>query len=181
MKAANDNLNDERVGRACDVWQFCLGHDLSRDEAKQTAASVTGLFLVLAEWVWADIPDPANDNGDAATFNDEGAEMTDETIAKALGDWKIGQGWTVRSPAHDDRDPSISNRNAGGRVLDLPGAVCEVIVLADGDGPGDAATRDCAQRWMRQGRRVRIVRPSRGMGLNDVLLGCGPDIGEGAQ
>ena len=107
--------------------------------------------------------------------------MTDETIVKGLGDLKVGQGWTAQCPAHDDRDPSISIRDADGRILDLPGAVCEVIVLADGDDPGDAATRDCAPRWIRQGRRVRIVRPPCGMDFNDVLLGCAPDIEEGAQ
>ena len=116
----------------------------------------------------------------AVTFNDEGAAMTDETIVKGLGDWKVGQGWTARCPAHDDRDPSISIRDADGRVLDLPGAVCEVIVLADGGDPGDAATRACAERWMMQGRRVRLVRLPRGMDFNDVLLGRGPDIEGGA-
>ena len=57
----------------------------------------------------------------------------------------------------------------------------DVIVLADGDDPGEAAARDCALRWMRQGRRVRIARPSRGLDFNDVLLGRAPGIKEGAQ
>ena len=70
---------------------------------------------------------------------------------------------------------------SGLRALDLPGSVCEVIVLADGDDPGEAAARECAQRWMRQGRRVRIARPPRGMDFNDVLLGRTPDFEEGAQ
>ena len=30
----------------------------------------------------------------------------------------------------------------------------EVIVLADGDDPGEAAARNCALRWTREGRRV---------------------------
>ena len=51
----------------------------------------------------------------------------------------------------------------------------------DGDDPGEAAARDCALRWMRQGRRVRIARPPRGMDFNDVLLGRAPVIEEGAQ
>ena len=33
--------------------------------------------------------------------------MTAETIAKALGARKAGNGWTVRYPAHDDRNPSL--------------------------------------------------------------------------
>lgn len=72
VKAANDNLNNELIERTRKVWQPRLGRDLSRDEAKQIAASVTGFFAVLAEWSRADIPDPANDNGDAATAGDEG-------------------------------------------------------------------------------------------------------------
>ena len=73
MKAANDNLNDELIGRTREVWQPRLGRDLTRDEAKQIAAGVTGFFAVLAEWSRADLPDPANDNGYAATSDDEGA------------------------------------------------------------------------------------------------------------
>lgn len=60
---------------------------------------------------------------------------------------------------------------SGLRALDLPDAVREVIVLADGDDPGEAAARDCALRWRGQGRHVRIARPPRGMDFNDVLLG----------
>jgi len=70
---------------------------------------------------------------------------------------------------------------SGLRALDLPGCVREVIVLADGDDPGEAAARDCALRWMRQGRRVRIARPPRGLDFNDVLLGRAPGFEEGAQ
>ncbi len=57
VKAANDNLNDDLIGRTRAVWQPRLGRDLSRDEAKQIAASVTGFFAVLAEWSRADMPD----------------------------------------------------------------------------------------------------------------------------
>lgn len=70
---------------------------------------------------------------------------------------------------------------SGLRVLDLPGCVRDVIVLADGDDPGEAAARDCAMRWMRQGRRVCIARPPRGLDFNDVLLGRAPGIEGGAQ
>ncbi len=70
---------------------------------------------------------------------------------------------------------------SGLRALDLPGCVRDVIVLADGDDPGEAAARDCALRWMRQGRRVRIARPPRGLDFNDVLLGRAPAIEERAQ
>lgn len=44
--------------------------------------------------------------------------MTAETIAKALGGRKAGGGWTARCPAHDDKTPSLSIRDAdGGKVL----------------------------------------------------------------
>jgi hypothetical protein len=43
--------------------------------------------------------------------------MKAETIAKALGGRKVGQGWAARCPAHDDRDPSLSIRDADGKVL----------------------------------------------------------------
>jgi hypothetical protein len=71
VKAANDNRNDELIGRTREVWQPRLGRDLSRDEAKQIAASLTGFFAVLAEWSRTDMLDPANDNGDEAATGDE--------------------------------------------------------------------------------------------------------------
>jgi putative DNA primase/helicase len=61
---------------------------------------------------------------------------------------------------------------SGLRTLDLPDAARNVIVLTDGDEPGEAAARDCAWRWKRQGRRVRIARPPQGMDFNDLLLGA---------
>jgi putative DNA primase/helicase len=60
---------------------------------------------------------------------------------------------------------------SGLRTLELPTEVSDVIVLADGDDAGEAAARDCALCWKRQGRRVRIARPPRGMDFND-MLGC---------
>ena len=44
--------------------------------------------------------------------------MTAETIAKALGGRKAGSGWTTRCPAHDDRTPSLSIRDAEGNKVD---------------------------------------------------------------
>ena len=69
---------------------------------------------------------------------------------------------------------------SGLRTLDLPYAVREVIVLADGDDPGEAAARDCAWRWRREGRRVRIARPPSGMDFNDLLVGRAPRFEEDA-
>ena len=70
---------------------------------------------------------------------------------------------------------------SGLRTLDLPEDARDVIVLADGDEAGEAAARDCGSRWKRQGRRVRIARPTQGMDFNDMLLGRVPRIEEGAQ
>jgi putative DNA primase/helicase len=70
---------------------------------------------------------------------------------------------------------------SGLRTLDLPRKVRDVIVLADGDDPGEAAARDCAWRWKREGRRVRIARPPRGMDFNDLLLRRAPRFEEAAR
>jgi putative DNA primase/helicase len=70
---------------------------------------------------------------------------------------------------------------SGLRSLDLPDGMRDVIVLADGDDPGEVAARDCAWRWKREGRRVRIARPPQGMDFNDMLVGRAPRIEEGAQ
>ncbi len=69
---------------------------------------------------------------------------------------------------------------SGLRALDLPNDVREVIVLADGDDPGEAAAQECAWRWKRESRRVRIARPPQGMDFNDLLIGRAPRIEEGA-
>jgi putative DNA primase/helicase len=69
---------------------------------------------------------------------------------------------------------------SGLRALDLPREVRNVIVLADGDGPGEAAAQECARRWKRERRRVRIARPPQGMDFNDLLLRT-PCIGEAAR
>jgi putative DNA primase/helicase len=70
---------------------------------------------------------------------------------------------------------------SGLRNLDLPPEVRDVIVLADGDAPGEAAARDCALRWKREGRRVRIARPPQGMDFNDMLVDRTPRIEEGVR
>jgi putative DNA primase/helicase len=69
---------------------------------------------------------------------------------------------------------------SGLRALDLPREVRNLTVLADGDGPGEAAAQECARPWKRVGRRVRIARPPQGMDFNDLLLRT-PFIGEAAR
>lgn len=70
---------------------------------------------------------------------------------------------------------------SGLRSLDLPSTVRDVIVLADGDEPGEAAAQHCARRWQREGRRVRIARPPQGMDFNDLLKARNPSVKEGAR
>lgn len=70
---------------------------------------------------------------------------------------------------------------SGLRSLDLPRDVRDVIVLADGDEPGEAAAQDGARRWKREGRRVRIARPPNGMDFNDLLTGRNPSLTDGAR
>ena len=69
---------------------------------------------------------------------------------------------------------------SGLRSLDLPADVRDVIVLADGDDAGEAAAKDCALRWKREGRRVRIARPPQGMDFNDMLTMHASKIEEAA-
>jgi putative DNA primase/helicase len=65
---------------------------------------------------------------------------------------------------------------SGLRTLDLPRDARHVIVLADGDVPGEAAAQDCVRHWKRQGRRVRIARPPHGMDFNDLLTASAPSM-----
>ena len=52
--------------------------------------------------------------------------MKAETIAKALGGRKAGGGWMAHCPAHDDREPSLTIRDAdNGKVLVRCHAGCE--------------------------------------------------------
>ena len=60
---------------------------------------------------------------------------------------------------------------SGLRTLELPTRVRDVIILADGDDSGEKAARNCAARWKREGRSVRIARAQSGMDFNDMLLG----------
>jgi hypothetical protein len=70
---------------------------------------------------------------------------------------------------------------SGLRSLDLPADVRDVIVLADADEAGEAAAQECGWRWKREGRRVRIARPPRGMDFNDLLVRHAPRIEEPAR
>jgi putative DNA primase/helicase len=59
---------------------------------------------------------------------------------------------------------------SGLRSLDLPHSVRDVIVLADGDEPGEAAALSALHRWRREGRRVRLESCPSGTDFNDFLM-----------
>jgi DNA primase len=59
---------------------------------------------------------------------------------------------------------------SGLRTLDLPDEARDVIILADGDDPGEMAARHAAMRWKREGRRVRIAQAPQGCNFNDLLI-----------
>ena len=92
------------------------------------------------------------------------------------------------------RHRDLPRRYAGGRAAGLGGAVdiraCARSVCLPrcarwscsqtATTPGEAAAREAALRWKRQGRRVRIARPPHGFDFNDLLLGRAPRHEEGA-
>ena len=57
--------------------------------------------------------------------------------------------------------------------VELPAIVREVVICADADrnGAGERAAQAAAQVFLRNGSRVRIVRPPAGSDFNDVLTG----------
>jgi hypothetical protein len=95
----------------------------------------------------------------------------------------VGEGIeTSLAAMHATGKPAWAALSTSGlRTLDLPRDARNLIVLADGDEPGEAAALDCARRWNRQGRRVRMARPPRGMDFNDLLKARRPSIEEDAR
>jgi putative DNA primase/helicase len=55
-------------------------------------------------------------------------------------------------------------------ALKLPASVRSVIILADNDDAGNRAARQNAQRWLREGKRVRIRHAPIGNDFNDTLI-----------
>ena len=69
---------------------------------------------------------------------------------------------------------------SGLRTLELPADVKDIVILADGDEPGEAAAVKAGDRWRHEGRRVRIARPPMGTDFNDILRGLdGSTVGGG--
>jgi hypothetical protein len=65
--AANDNL----IERTRRLWHSHLGHDVSREDARQITENLTGFFAVLAEWSHTE-RGAANDNKTPSTTQDDG-------------------------------------------------------------------------------------------------------------
>jgi putative DNA primase/helicase len=65
---------------------------------------------------------------------------------------------------------------SGLTALFLPPVVREIIILVDNDvnGAGERAARSAAERWLAEGRRVRLaIPPVPGTDFNDVIAGRG--------
>jgi putative DNA primase/helicase len=84
----------------------------------------------------------------------------------------VGEGieTTLAAMQASDHPGWAALSTSGLRSLDLPPRVRNVIVLGDGDDPGEAAALAAAKRWAGEGRSVRIARAPRGQDFNDVLV-----------
>jgi putative DNA primase/helicase len=104
-------------------------------------------------------------------------------LAEVAGVLMIGEGIeTCLAAMQATGHPAWAALSTSGmRGLELPDGVRNVVVLADGDEAGETAARDCAHRWKREGRHVRIARTLWGMDFNDMLKGRAARIKEGAQ
>jgi putative DNA primase/helicase len=70
--------------------------------------------------------------------------------------------------------PTWAALSAGGmRNLVLPEGVLETIIAADPDPVGLMAARAAARRWLAEGRKVSIARPTLGLDFNDILRAAG--------
>jgi len=99
-------------------------------------------------------------------------------LAVSTGKLMVGEGIeTCLSAMQATNLPAWAALSTAGLcALQLPAEIEEVIILADGDEPGEAAALDAARRWKREGRTVRIARPPSGVDFNDILLGLLGDI-----
>jgi hypothetical protein len=61
LDAANDNDVGKQIARTRQIWRPRIGRDLTDEDAREIAESVTGFFSILAEWSDAERRS-ANDN-----------------------------------------------------------------------------------------------------------------------
>src|SRR5262245_46137722 len=94
--------------------------------------------------------------------------MTAESLARALKARRSGHGWMAKCPAHDDRNPSLSIREANGKVLvHCHGGCSQDAVIealrACGLWPKREAhpnTARARQEWARERRRIERYLPA---------------------
>ncbi len=93
-------------------------------------------------------------------------------LAPVADEIMVGEGIeTCLSVMQETGRPAWAALSAPGLVaLVLPPEVHSVIILADGDNPGEQAAQRAADRWIAESRRVRIARPPRGLDFNDMLM-----------
>ena len=94
-------------------------------------------------------------------------------LALARGAVQVAEGIeTALAVMQATGQPTWAALSASGiQALVLPPETYDVVILADADDAGEAATQVAATRWASEGRRVRIARPPTGLDFNDVLLG----------
>jgi putative DNA primase/helicase len=100
-------------------------------------------------------------------------------LAEATDRLMVGEGIeTCLSAMQGTGLPAWAALSTGGlQTMKLPPEVREVIILADGDEPGEKAAQAAARRFLADQRRVRIARPPKGSDFNDVLQGRAPTAG----
>ena len=94
-------------------------------------------------------------------------------LARAGHDLQVGEGLeTCLAAMLATRQPTWAALSTSGlRALALPPEVRQVVILADGDNAGEAAAFAAAERWLNEGRSVRIARPPNGLDFADVVAG----------
>lgn len=92
-------------------------------------------------------------------------------LAKAGPKLAVGEGIeTCLSVLQETNIPVWAALSTSGlKAVILPDNVREVVILADGDDAGESATQQAAERFLTQGREVRIARPPTGKDFNDLL------------
>ena len=64
---------------------------------------------------------------------------------------------------------AISASNMANLLLPELPLAREIVIAADNDPAGISAAERAAERWTKEGRKVRIAMPPAGMDLNDIL------------
>ncbi len=97
-------------------------------------------------------------------------------LAKAGPKLAVGEGIESCLSAMQATDtPAWAALSTSGlKAVILPDNVREVVILADGDDAGESAAQQAAERFLTQGREVRIARPPTGKDFNDLLNGAAP-------